>query len=85
MALLSDFYCTQCGNKGIPCWRKNGHKREVGHLKKLWCPSCGKETNCVECASDSRYTYEIFLKEFESNNFNEQGQRIKPYKEIIKE
>ena len=34
---LSDFYCTKCGTKGIPCFRTVGKEREPGHLKKLFC------------------------------------------------
>ena len=72
--IISDFYCTKCGNKGIPIWRKKGAKREAGHLKKLFCLNCGEEKNCVEC--NEYYTYEDFLFEFENNNFDETGKRI---------
>ena len=35
--LPSDFYCTECGRKGIPIIRIAGKEREAGHLKKLYC------------------------------------------------
>ena len=35
--ILSDFYCTKCGIKGIPVFRTVGTEREPGHLKKLFC------------------------------------------------
>lgn len=44
----SSFYCTECGNKGIPVIRKKGQLRKSGHLKKLYCLHCRKETNHVE-------------------------------------
>mgnify|MGYP006988906832 CR=1 FL=1 len=34
---ISDFYCTHCGNKGIPIIRPAGQERESGHLKKIFC------------------------------------------------
>jgi len=74
--LTSDFYCTQCGNRGIPIARKDNKIREPGHLKKLFCLKCGTYTNHVECRGFGRYTHEDFLIEFEKGNFNSKGTRI---------
>lgn len=76
--LKSDFYCTQCGEKGIPIPRKGAHPREKGHLKKLYCIYCNKETNHVEINPKTNYTYENFLEEFNLGRFVD-GQR----KELI--
>ena len=46
--VMSEFYCTQCGKKGIPVYRKKGQERKAGHLKKLYCLYCNMETNHVE-------------------------------------
>lgn len=78
--LLSDFYCTLCGTKGIPVWRRKGAAREKGHLKKLFCLKCQKETNHVECKND--YTVEDFFYEFNNNNFDENGIRKMTYKQL---
>ena len=74
----SEFYCTQCGKKGIPIIRKDSRNRESGHLKKLYCLTCGQETNHVECKIFSRYTHNEFLIEFNNHNFTSEGNRIEP-------
>ena len=35
--LSPHYYCTECGNRGIPVLRKAGQSKEPGHLKKLYC------------------------------------------------
>ena len=78
--ILNDFYCTQCHKKGIPIPRQPGSEREAGHLKKLWCIYCCKETNFCEIQPNAqRYTYEDFLIECEYNNFKEDGTRKYEY------
>lgn len=82
---ISDFYCTVCGHKGIPIIRKVGKEKEPGHLKKLYCLYCNKETNMVEVRpSNLKYTLQDFLIEFENGNF-EGGERKLPYKQFILE
>lgn len=84
--ILDDFYCTQCGKKGIPIPRQAGSEREAGHLKKLWCLYCNKETNHVECRPNTKYCYKDFLTELNYKNFNEDGTRKYSYgklKEMI--
>lgn len=80
--VLSEFYCTNCGNKGIPIMRKKGAEREAGHLKKIFCLKCQQEWNHVECKPYSKYDYNDFLLEFEYKNFNEQGNRKMAYGEL---
>lgn len=65
----SDFYCTCCGKKGIPIARKIGAQREAGHLKKLYCIYCKKETNHCEIRPFGQYTYADFQEEFEMGRF----------------
>ncbi len=45
---ISTFKCTVCGKEGIPISRKQSNQREFGHLKKIYCIHCKKETNHVE-------------------------------------
>jgi len=78
----SEFYCTQCGSRGIPVLRKCGNEREAGHLKKLFCLKCQKEVNHVECKPLTKYTHEDFLIEFEEKNFTPEGQRIMTYGQL---
>lgn len=74
--VVHEFYCTQCGERGIPVHRKPNQFREAGHLKKLYCLNCAKEINHVECVSGSKYDLDMFLKEYASGNFDEQGNRV---------
>lgn len=66
---ISDFYCTECGKQGVSLPRCTGERRKGGHLKKLYCLHCQKETNFVEITAKGFYDYETFLIEFNSGNF----------------
>ena len=79
---FNEFRCSQCGSKGIPIVRRAGSCREAGHLKKLWCLKCNKETNHVECKLGTKYQLSDFQIEFEYGNFDENGKRILSYKEL---
>ena len=84
---FNEFYCTQCGEQGIPIIRRAGAAREAGHLKKLFCLNCGYETNHVECKPNTKYQVSDFEIEFKYGNFTSDGQRKYPYnklKEMIK-
>lgn len=81
---VSDFYCTCCGNKGI-CIPRVGKYREPGHLKKLYCLTCDKEVNMVEIRPHGKYTIYDFWLEYSTHNFDEEGNRIKPWKEAIRD
>ena len=74
--LQSDFYCTECGKKGMPLPRKEGQMREAGHLKKIYCLYCGRETNMVEIRPiGTGYTLQDFEDEMRYGNFRD-GNRI---------
>ena len=81
---ISKMYCCNCGKQGIPIPRKKNSFRESGHLKKLYCVYCGKEWNHVEINPNSNYTYEVFQLELKNNNFDEEGNRKKSWKGLIK-
>lgn len=74
-----EFYCTSCQTKGIPIVRMKGKERPAGHLKKLYCLTCKREVNFVECRPYSKYTFEDFQVECEFHNFDEEGNRKMPY------
>ena len=61
------FFCIKCGNEGIPIARKQGHKHERFHRKKLYCPFCKVEINHIECQTDED-VYEFKL-DFEKGVF----------------
>ena len=73
--LKSEFYCTHCGNRGIPIARKVSSQRESGHLKKLFCLHCQKETNHAEIKQNGKYTLENFLEEYKLGRFIE-GEKL---------
>lgn len=79
--LTSHFYCTYCGKESFPIIRKKGQLREPGHLKKLFCIHCKKETNQAEVYPKGTYTYEDFLKEFSLGRFIK-GDRV-PIGELL--
>ena len=72
---VSEFYCTKCGQRGIPIMRRPGQQREPGHLKKLFCLNCGEEVNHVEIRPYGGYRYEDFEEEFRLGRFVD-GNRI---------
>lgn len=71
----SNFYCTECGGKGIPIMRLTGKDREAGHLKRLFCLKCRKETNHAEVRGFGAYDENDFREEFELGRFIN-GQKI---------
>jgi len=75
--LTSKFYCTQCGQEGFDILRNSGQQREPGHLKKLYCINCKKETNHAEVREIGGYTKEDFDMEFELGRFSEDGTKQK--------
>lgn len=67
----SDFYCLNCGKKGIPCLRPQARRRGQFHRKKLYCPHCGNTVNHVECRTDEdAYVFKIA---FENGEFREEA------------
>lgn len=80
----SSMYCTCCGQKGVIIPRKASQQREPGHLKKLYCLNCQRETNFVEIKDISQhYSKWHFDLEYDYGNFNEKGERKIPYKQFI--
>ena len=78
----SEFYCVFCGKKGIPVFRKAGQGREAGHLKKLYCLNCNRETNHAEVRPYGKYNLSDFYKEFTWGNFDDEGNRKRPWKQF---
>ena len=59
-----DFYCINCGSKGINLFRSKGQRRSSFHRKKLYCPTCKETVNHIEC----RFPWEV--EEFKTNFIN---------------
>lgn len=69
---LHDFYCLNCGKKGIGIFRNGGFQHGKFHRKKLYCPYCKLEVNHVECKSDEDVF--LFKEAFENGEFREEAQ-----------
>lgn len=80
---ISDFYCTSCGNKGIPIIRTPGKEREPGHLKKIFCLNCQQEKNMVEIKPRGKYNLNDFWIEFNYGNFDENGNRKERWQTFV--
>lgn len=73
----SKFFCTKCGNEGIPILRNQ--MREPGHLKRLYCLHCKEVINHAEVSEiGNKYTHEDFLEEFNNGRFVN-GERVELY------
>lgn len=79
--LISEMWCTHCGNRGISIPRKDNKQREPGHLKSIYCIYCNKEQNHVEIRPFcSDYNYEDFKLEMKYHNFDKNGNRKESYR-----
>ena len=67
-----DFYCLKCANKTIPVARKLAKKREKFHRKKLWCPHCKMEINCVEITNQEEK--EHFMEAYNNGDFRQEAE-----------
>lgn len=57
-----NFYCLNCGRKGISIARNRGFKREKLHRKRMYCPWCKIDINHIEC--NTLDEIEIFKSNF---------------------
>lgn len=80
---ISQMRCTKCGGWGIPIPRENEGQREGGHLKVLYCFHCKEDCNFVEIKPKAEYTDATFQLEFQYHNFDEQGNRKMPYRQLV--
>lgn len=44
-----EFYCINCGNKGMDLFRETSHKHSKHHRKQLYCYHCKEIVNMIEC------------------------------------
>lgn len=74
---VHDFYCIQCGNKGLPVLRPCNKLKLPFHRKKLYCVHCRTIMNHIEC----RYKKEVedFKVDFEAGLFTEEVEECKKF------
>ena len=64
------FMCIQCGKLAMILPRPVGHQYKNGHRKRLYCPHCKVEINCVECKNDEDIFY--FKEDFANGLYKEE-------------
>lgn len=66
-----DFYCINCGAKGIPILRAGNKLKEKNHRKRMYCPTCKHETNHIECRN---YLEQLeFIEAFNAGEFADEA------------
>lgn len=71
--ITHDFYCINCGNKGIPIARNRGHMHNKGHFKKLYCCTCKCEVNHIEIFNESQL--EKFKEDFKNGVYKDEAEK----------
>ena len=67
-----NFYCINCGQKGIPLSRNCGHLHERFHRKKLFCLNCQEEINHIECVTPE--DVEEFKENYENGVYKDEAE-----------
>lgn len=68
-----DFYCINCGNKGIPLTRPSNKKKGEGHRKNMYCYHCKHIVNHIECRSIE--DVKQFQEDFANGVFKEEAEQ----------
>lgn len=71
--LTSEFWCINCGNKGIPIVRERGHRRGPGHRKAMYCITCKQTVNHVETRNEEEARK--FREDFAAGLFREEAKQ----------
>lgn len=67
-----DFYCINCGKKGLVLPRQKSHKHKGFHRKKLYCFYCKKEVNMIECKDE--FEVEEFLENYANGVYKDEAE-----------
>ena len=68
----NDFWCINCGNKGIPIIRPRSSRREPGHMKALYCCHCRMVINHVETRDEEEKLQ--FQQDFSEGKYKEKAE-----------
>lgn len=71
--MSSEFWCINCGERGIPIMRERGNRRGPGHRKALYCVKCRMVINHVETRNEDEARR--FREAFEAGRFAEEAAR----------
>lgn len=75
--LSSEFWCINCGRKGIPIVRERCHRREKGHRKALYCVTCRVVINHIETRSQDEA--QRFRDDFTAGKYREEAEESIAY------
>lgn len=70
---IHDFYCINCGEKGIPLMRPGNKKKATGHRKNMYCYHCKHTVNHIECNSIEAVAK--FKDNFDKGLYQEEAQK----------
>lgn len=74
-----DFYCINCGSKGIPLVRPGNKKKGSGHRKNMYCYHCQHTVNHIECRTPEEV--EQFKIDFSEGKYKEEAENELAYEE----
>ena len=77
MEKSSEFWCINCGNKGIPIIRMRGKPRKEGHRKGLYCLNCRMVINHIETHSEEEARK--FREKFDAGEYIEEAEKSIAY------
>lgn len=67
-----DFYCINCGQKGIPITRQRSKRKSTFHRKLMYCWHCKHTVNHIECCNEEER--QQFLLDFAAGKYLEEAQ-----------
>jgi len=75
--MSSEFWCVNCGQRGIPIMRERSCRREKGHRKALYCIRCKMVLNHVETRNEDEARR--FREDFAAGKFTEEAKQTIAY------
>lgn len=72
-----DFYCINCGKKGIPLTRQQSKQHGAFHRKLMYCWNCKHTVNHIECRNELER--QEFLAHFNAGDYYNEAQEELKY------
>ena len=72
-----NFYCINCGNRGIPIARAGNKLKGKNHRKLMYCPTCKHTVNHIECRN--QFEVEEFLEDFKNGVYEDEAKESLSY------
>ena len=75
--MSSEFWCINCGARGIPIIRERGKRRGPGHRKALYCIRCKAVINHIETRNE--YEAQEFQVDYAAGKYAEEAEQSVAY------